>query len=175
MEFTVQTAVEILSRTPGTLATLLQGLSPNWTTTTEGPDTWCARDIVGHLLHGEETDWIPRARMILEHGEARTFEPFDRQAQFSRFRDWTMEALLSRFAARRSESLATLAGWRLTAEQLAWRGRHPSLGVVTLAELLSTWVVHDLNHLAQIARVMAKQYGEETGPWVAYLPVLTRK
>ena len=175
MEFTVQAAVEVLSRTPGTLATLLQGLSPSWTTTTEGPDTWSARDVVGHLLHGEEKDWIPRARIILEDGEARTFETFDRQAQFTRFHDWTLEALLSRFAARRSESLATLAGWRLTPEQLALRGRHPCLGVVTLSQLLATWVVHDLGHIAQITRVMAKQYGAETGPWLEYLPVLTRK
>lgn len=175
MEFELSKAVQILERTPDTLKSLLHGLAPAWTHATEGADTWSAVGVVGHLLHGEETDWIPRARIILEHGEGRTFAPFDRSAQFTRFRGWRLETLLERFAAARAASLATLAAWSLTSEQLARRGRHPDLGVVTLAQLLATWVVHDLGHVAQIARVMAKQYGDATGVWQAYLPVLSRR
>lgn len=174
MDFEMGKAMQVLERTPRTLAVLLEGLPPEWTVATEGPETWSAVDVVGHLLHGEETDWIPRARIILEHGETRAFAPFDRLAQFTRFRGWTLEALLSGFAAARATSLATLKGWSLTREQLALRGRHPDFGIVTMSQLLATWVVHDLGHIAQITRVMAKQYGDATGPWKAYLPVLSR-
>ncbi len=175
MSFDTQKALEILTRTPRALTDLLLGLSPEWVVGNEGPDTWSVADIVGHLIHGEETDWIPRARIILEHGETRPFDPFDRTAQFVRFHGWTLEALLTRFAEARVESLVTLESWRLKPEQLALRGRHPELGVVTLGQLLATWAVHDLGHIAQIARVMAKQSGDATGAWKAYLPVLTRR
>jgi len=174
MDFEIGKAIQVLERTPRTLIAFLAGLPPEWTIATEGPQTWSAVDVVGHLLHGEETDWIPRARTILEHGETRPFEPFDRLGQFTRYRGWTLDALLSGFAAARATSLATLNGWSLSSEQLARRGRHPDFGVVTMSQLLATWVVHDLGHIGQIARVMAKQYGTAAGPWRAYLPVLSR-
>src|SRR5207244_1848788 len=166
--------LEVLPRTPGTLKTMLGGLSPAWTSGNEGPDTWSPQDVIGHLIHGEETDWIPRATLILTKGESQAFEPFDRFAQGRRFAGWSLERLLDRFAELRANGLTTLRGWRLTQEQLALRGRHPELGPVTLSQLLATWVVHDLGHVAQISRVMAKQYTAAVGPWTAYLPVLTR-
>ena len=175
MDFDLAKSVEILERTPRAVSALLVGIDPAWTQANEGAETWSPFEIVGHLVHGEETDWIPRARIILEHGESRAFDPFDRFAQFTRFRGWTLEALLERFAAARAEGLAVLKSWPLTPEQLALRGRHPELGVVTLSQLLSTWVVHDLGHIAQISRVMAKQYADATGAWKAYLPVLSRR
>ena len=175
MNFDIPKSLEILTRTPRTLQDLLLGLSPEWVVGNEGPNTWSAMDVVGHLIHGEDTDWIPRARIILEHGETRAFDPFDMNAQFVRFRGWTLEALLTRFAEARVEGLVTLESWRLKPEQLALRGSHPDLGVVTLGQLLATWVVHDLGHIAQIARVIAKQSGDATGAWKAYLPVLTRR
>jgi hypothetical protein len=131
-------------------------------------------DVVGHLINGEETDWVPRARIILEQGEAQPFEPFDRFAQFGRFAGWSLEQLLDRFAELRQANLDVVRGWRLTEAQLALKGRHPELGPVTLRELLATWAVHDLNHLAQISRVLAKRYTDEVGPWRAYLSVLNR-
>lgn len=175
MRFDLDESIAILERTPATVDRLLRGLPAAWTTPNEGPDTWSALDVVGHLIHGEEDDWIPRARMILEHGESRTFKPFDRFAMFERFGGASLEDLLDRFAEIRTESLVTLRAWNLKPEQLALRGRHPSLGVVTLEHLLACWVVHDLSHLAQIARVMAKQYHEAVGPWVEYHPILTRR
>ena len=174
MELSLDAALEILPRTPGMLKTMLKGLSAQWTTGTEGPDTWSAEGVVGHLIHGEETDWIPRATMILTKGESQTFEPFDRFAQAKRFQGWSLERLLDRFAELRAGSLRTLRGWRLKPAQLDLRGRHPELGAVTLSQLLACWVVHDLGHIAQISRVMAKQYSDAVGPWKAYLPVLTR-
>lgn len=166
--------VDVLTRTPAVLDSLLRGTSASWHKVDEGPETWSAFDVVGHLIHCEETDWVPRARIILEHGEGRAFEPFDRFAQLTRFRDWTLDALLDRFDEVRRSSLETVRGWRLTDEQLSLRGRHPELGSVTLRQLLSTWVVHDLNHIGQIARVMAKRYAEEVGAWRVYLSVLAR-
>jgi DinB superfamily len=174
MDFSLDAALEVLTRTPATLRTLLAGVSPAWRDGNEGPDTWSPQDVLGHLIHGEETDWIPRAKIILSDGESRPFEPFDRFAQARRFAGWSLERLLDRFAELRGANLATLQGWRLTPQQLALRGRHPELGPVTLAQLLATWVVHDLGHVAQIARVMAKQYATAVGPWTAYLPVLSR-
>jgi hypothetical protein len=174
MELSLDASLEVLTRTPHTLQRLLGGLSPRWTGANEGPDTWSPQDVVGHLIHGEETDWIPRATMILTKGESHTFVPFDRFAQGDRFAGWSLERLLQRFAELRAGSLGTLQGWHLTPEQLALRGRHPELGPVTLSQLLACWVVHDLGHIAQIARVMAKQYSAAVGPWKAYLPVLTR-
>ena len=174
MELSLDAALEILPRTPGTLKTMLKGISPRWSTGTEGPDTWSAEGVVGHLIHGEETDWIPRATMILTKGESEAFVPFDRFAQAKRFQGWSLERLLDQFAELRAGSLRTLRGWRLKPEQLTLRGRHPELGPVTLSQLLACWVVHDLGHIAQISRVMAKQYSDAVGPWKAYLPVLTR-
>lgn len=174
MSFDLRDTFEILERTPSVLAALLRGLGASWTTVNEGPDTWNAFDILGHLIHGEETDWIPRATLILERGEERPFEAFDRFAQFQRFKGWTVDRLLETFTEQRAANLGTVRGWRLTDEQLARTGQHPALGRVTLQQLFATWVVHDLGHLAQAARVMAKRYGDEVGPWREYLPVLTR-
>ncbi len=174
MDFSLDAAVEVLTRTPGTLRTMLSGLSSPWTGGNEGPDTWSPEAIVGHLIHGEETDWIPRAKIILTTGESQAFEPFDRFAQARRFVGWSLERLLDRFGELRADGVATLRGWHLTPQQLELRGRHPELGQVTLSQLLASWVVHDLGHIAQISRVMAKQYTTAVGPWKAYLPVLTR-
>lgn len=174
MAFDLAQTVEILERTPRVLDALLRGSSPGWHLGNEGPATWSAYDVVGHLIHAEETDWIPRARIVLEFGEGRSFEPFDRFAQERRFAGWSLEQLLDRFAEVRRETLEILRGFALTEEQLERRGRHPELGPVHLRQLLATWAVHDLGHLAQIGRVMAKRYQEEVGPWRAYLPVLDR-
>jgi hypothetical protein len=145
-----------------------------WLHATEGPDTWSPYGIVGHLVHGERTDWIPRAKIILAQGASRRFEPFDRTAQLREDRSRPIGELLDDFARLRAESLTTLRGWRVTDVQLALEGEHPELGAVTLRQLLATWVAHDLGHIAQIARVMAKQYRAAVGPWRAYLPVLDR-
>ena len=174
MEFDVDEGLAVLTRTPATLRALLTGLPSPWTSANEGPDTWSPQDVVGHLIHGEETDWIPRAKIILTKGESQAFEPFDRFAQGRRFAGWSLEQLLDRFGELRAAGLTTLRDWRLTPEQLALRGTHPELGRVTLSQLLASWVVHDLGHIAQISRVMAKQYSAAVGPWKAYLPVLTR-
>jgi len=174
MAFDLDEGLAVLTRTPATLRALLAGLPAAWTSANEGPDTWSPRDVVGHLIHGEETDWIPRVLIILTQGESQPFEPFDRFAQARRFAGWSLEQLLDDFGAVRAAGLATLRGWHLTPEQLALRGRHPELGQVTLSQLLASWVVHDLGHIAQISRVMAKQYTAAVGPWKAYLPVLTR-
>ncbi len=174
MEFDLDAGLAVLTRTPVTLRALLAGLPAPWRSANEGPDTWSPQDVVGHLIHGEETDWIPRAKIILTKGESQPFEPFDRFAQARRFTGWSLERLLDRFAEARADGIATLRGWHLTREQLARCGRHPELGQVTLSQLLASWVVHDLGHIAQISRVMAKQYTAAVGPWKAYLPVLTR-
>jgi uncharacterized damage-inducible protein DinB len=174
MEFRLERGIEVLERTPAALAHLLRGLSPEWTVANEGPETWSPHDVIGHLIHCEDADWIPRAEIILRQGESRAFDPLDRFAQFTRFRGWSLEDLLRRFAEARAANLETLRGWRLTPAQFALRGRHPDFGPVTLGELLATWVAHDLNHVGQIARVMAKQYRDAAGPWKAYLPILTR-
>ncbi len=174
MEFDLDEGMAVLTRTPATLRALLADLPSPWTSANEGPDTWSPQDVVGHLIHGEETDWIPRAKIILTKGESQAFEPFDRFAQARRFAGWSLERLLDRFGELRAAGIATLRGWRLTWEQLALPGRHPELGPVTLAQLLASWVVHDLGHIAQISRVMAKQYTAAVGPWKVYLPVLTR-
>ena len=161
-------------RDRSTLRAMLSGLRSRWTGGNEGPDTWSPEAIVGHLIHGEETDWIPRAKIILTTGESQAFEPFDRFAQARRFVGWSLARLLERFGELRADGVATLRGWHLTPQQLELRGRHPELGQVTLSQLLASWVVHDLGHIAQISRVMAKQYTTAVGPWKAYLPVLTR-
>ena len=172
MQFELVQAIEILQRTPATLNSLLRDLSEQWLVQNEGPDTWSPYDVMGHLIHGEETDWIPRAKMILEHGETRAFEPFDRVAMFEESKGKSIVELLDTFAQLRAENVRELQSMNLTSDLLDKRGRHPELGVVTLRQLLSTWVVHDLGHIRQIVRVMSKQYREAVGPWKAYLSIL---
>jgi hypothetical protein len=174
MEFDLEQGVAVLARTPPTLRAMLTGLPPSWTDATEGPETWSPYVIVGHLIHGERTDWIPRAQLILAQGTNRRFTPFDRFAQFHASQGKSLGALLDEFAQLRRDNLATLVGWRLTGAQLALEGEHPEFGVVTLRQLLATWVAHDLGHIAQATRVMAKQYRDAVGPWRAYLPILDR-
>jgi hypothetical protein len=174
MEFQLDQAKEVLSRTPDTLNALLCQLPDAWVLSNEGPDSWSPFDIVGHLIHGEEADWLPRARIILRYGESRTFEPFDRFAMFEKSKGKSLGELLAEFERLRRESLKELEEMNLTSEMLGKRGLHPELGVVTLSELFSTWVVHDLSHIGQIATVMAKQYSEAVGAWRAYLPVLSK-
>jgi hypothetical protein len=174
MNFQVADAIAVLERTPGVLRALLAGLPDAWTASNEGPDTFSPFDNVGHLLHGERTDWMTRAKLILDQGPQRRFTPFDRFAQFRESDGKSLGGLLDEFAHLRAENLATLAGWRLTDSDLALEGEHPEFGPVTLRQLLATWVAHDLGHLAQISRVMAKQYRDAVGPWRAYLPVLDR-
>jgi hypothetical protein len=164
----------LLERTPACLDALLAGLPSSWVHANEGPSTWSAFDVVGHLIHGDETDWIPRARIVLEHGEARAFEPFDRFAQEHDSRGKILPQLLARFAEVRAASLRTLHDLRLTPADLERTGTHPELGRVTLGELLTTWAAHDAAHLAQIARVLAKHLGPGVGPWRDFLPVLER-
>ena len=166
--------LDVLERTPAVLDALLRGTAPLWHRPNEGPGTWSAFEVVGHLVHGEETDWVPRARMVLEHGERRPFPAVDREAHRGRFGAWTLDALLDRFAALRRASLVEVRGWALTPSDLERRGRHPAFGPVTLGELLATWAVHDLGHVGQASRVMAKQQGDRVGPWRAYLGVLDR-
>ncbi len=172
MEFQLDHATEILRRTPATLNALLRGLPSEWIDSNEGLDSWSPFDVVGHLIHGEEADWIPRAKIILKYGEARGFEPFDRFAMFEASRGKSLDELLSTFERLRGESLRELEEMNLTPELLGKRGMHPELGVVTLSQLLSTWVVHDLGHVGQVVRVMASQYGEAVGAWRAYLSIL---
>lgn len=174
MDFDLNAGIVVLQRTPWILRTMLAGLPDEWTDATEGPDTWSPYIIVGHLIHGERTDWIPRARIILAQGPDRRFVPFDRFAQLHGDQSRPFVELLDEFASLRFENLATLLGWRLSDEQLNLEGEHPELGPVTLRQLLASWVTHDLGHVAQIARVMAKQYREAIGPWRAYLPIVDR-
>ena len=174
MNFDLAHALEILERTPSVFRAMLGGLSTVWTDPNEGPETFSAFDNVGHLIHGERTDWIPRARIILEQGPTRRFEPYDRFAQYRESKGKTMAVLLDELARLREENLETLRGWRLSERELALSGEHPELGTVTLHQLLATWAAHDLGHIAQTARVMAKQYREAVGPWRAYLPVMDR-
>jgi hypothetical protein len=171
--FSIDEAVAILSRTPATLDALLRGLPDTWTVANEGGKTWSPFDVVGHLIHGERTDWIPRARIILENGEARPFDKFDRLAQFAVSKDRSLSALLDEFASLRRQNLDELRALDLTDDDLERRGTHPELGVVTLRQLLSTWVAHDLDHVVQISRVLARQYSDEVGPWRAYLRIIS--
>ena len=161
-----------LRRTPGVLDALLGGAPVERVTANEGPQTWSPFDVVGHLIHGEETDWIPRARIILAHGRARPFDRFDRFAQFAKSKNSTLDELLDAFAAARRRSLDALVELRITPAMLEAEGEHPDLGRVTLGQLLSTWAVHDLSHIAQICRVMCRSTGDAVGPWRAYLPIL---
>lgn len=172
MDYRFDEAVPLLRRTPGVLKALLADLPEPWITATEGPGTWSPYDVVGHLIHGERTDWMPRVRHLLEHGTREPFPPFVRDAMFSASRGQSIADLLETFAALRAGSLSQLASLSLTEADLTRPGRHPDFGEVQLRQLLATWVAHDLTHLSQIVRTMARQYGEAVGPWRAFLSVL---
>jgi DinB family protein len=173
MNFDLDLSAQALARTPGALHALLDGLPDPWTRGVEGPDTFSPFDVVGHLIDGEETDWIPRARIIIARSPNPLFEPYDRFRHRARNVGRALPSLLEEFGRLREESLAVLRSWDLAPDALELPGIHPSLGPVTLRQLLSAWVVHDLGHLAQVARVMAKQLRDEVGPWEPFLPVLT--
>lgn len=174
-EIHLDEALPLLRRTPAVLRELLAGLPAAWTEATEGPGTWNPYDVVGHLIHAERTDWIPRIEHILEHGDALPFPPFDREAMFAASRGLSLAELLETFAGLRAESLERLRALGLTAGDLERRGLHPQFGEVRLRQHLATWVAHDLGHLVQIARVMARRYTEAVGPWRSYLSVLPAK
>jgi len=173
VNFDLRLANQVLARTPATLDALLRDQPDAWTQPNEGPETFSAFDVIGHLIDGEETDWMPRTKIILAQGPDPRFEPYDRFRHRARNKERTLNSLLDEFARLRATNLETLLGWDLLAEQLELRGQHPRLGAVTLRELLGAWVVHDLGHIAQVVRVMAKQYRDVAGPWIAFLPVLT--
>jgi hypothetical protein len=171
--FSIDEATAILARTPASLDALLRGLPASWTTAHEGGETWSPFDIVGHLIHADQTDWVRRAKLILAHGETRPFEPFDRVAQFTHSAGRALPDLLDQFATLRAASLGELRALNLTAADLDRTGRHPAFGTVTLRQLLATWVAHDLDHVMQVARILGRQYSDEVGPWRVYLRVIT--
>lgn len=172
MKFELEKAIEILIQTPETVKTLLGDLSEDWTGSDGNTTSWSPFDIVGHYIHGEETDWIPRARIILAQSENLTFTPFDRLAQFERSKGKTLPELIEIFSRLRRENIETLRSWNLTDEQLKLKGIHPELGEVDLEQLLATWVVHDLNHVRQITEVLARKYSGSVGVWKEYLSIL---
>ena len=172
MEFELEKATEVLGRTPAVVRSMVSGLSDDWTSSSGRQDEWGVFDVVGHLIHADETDWILRAEVMLAQGEDRDFPPFDRFGQFEKSRGKTLSELLDEFDAIRKECIATVRGWELTDEKLELRGVHPEFGEVTLKQLLATWVVHDLTHIRQIATIMAKKYEVAVGPWKAYLSIL---
>ncbi len=171
--FDLESSVDVLRRTPATLRTMLASLDERLVRATEGLETFSPFDIIGHLIDGEETDWIPRAQIILARGPSLRFEPYDRLRHRARNAGRSLASLLEEFARLRAANLDLLGSWKLGVPELDLPGEHPSLGPVTLRQLLAAWVVHDLGHLAQVARVVAKQYSDEVGPWVPFLPVLT--
>ena len=172
MEHDLQHTISLLTCTPAALDELLRKLPRAWTHRNEGKDTWSAYDVIGHLIHGERTDWIPRAKTILKFGESRAFEKFDRLAQERESKGKSLPELLDEFARLRAKNLDQLRAMKLRPRDLALRGKHPSLGTVTLSQLLATWAAHDMTHLHQISRIMAHQYREAVGPWSKYLGVL---
>jgi len=174
MDFDITQGIAVLERTPGTLHAMLHDLGAAWMDATEGPETWSPHVIVGHLVHGERANWIPRARSILSHDTNRRLPPYDRFAHLHENQGKSLTGLLDEFGRLRAENLTTLAAWALTDTELALTGEHPEFGAVTLRQLLATWVVHDLGHIAQTVRVMAKQYRDAIGPWRAYLPIVDR-
>lgn len=174
VDFSISKSIAILERTPRVLRSLLQDLPDDWTVNNEGGETWSPYDIVGHYIHGEKTDWIPRMEIILGDGADKSFEPFDRFAQFKESKGKTLTQLLDEFESLRKRNVDVLRSEKITDEMLNRTGIHPSFGPVTLQQLVSTWVAHDLNHIGQIARVMAVQYKEHTGPWVEFLGILKR-
>lgn len=171
MDFSLELGEEVLRSTPSALRAMLSGLSDDWTTANEGPATWSPYQVVGHLTHIEECDWLDRTRLILEHGTKRVFEPVDREAGFERFKDWKLRDLLDRFDSVRTSNLKTLKEL-VEVGDLTRSGLHPTFGEVTLSQLLATWVVHDLNHMGQIVKTMAKQYRDAVGPWRELLPII---
>ena len=172
MEHNLPATLALLSRTPGALNALLRDLPEDWTRRNEGDGTWTAYDVVGHLIHAERADWIPRARRILQHGESLAFDPFDREAQKRESHGKFLATLLDEFAQLRNDNVFELRAWKLQPAELAKRGLHPSLGTVTLSQLLATWVSHDLTHLHQLSRILAYQYRDAVGPWEKFLGVL---
>lgn len=172
MQFDLNKSIEILQRTPYVLEMLLDNLPEEWIHSNEGETTWSPYDIIGHLIHGEKTDWISRMKIILSDNENKTFTPFDRFAQFRESEGKTLKQLLNEFKILRDQNIKWLKEKDLSEDDLIKKGMHPELGEATLAQLLATWTVHDLNHIAQIARVMAKQYKTEVGPWIEYLGIL---
>ena len=174
MLYDEQESIEILSRTPTVLCYLLEGLNDNWIRSDEGPNTWSPYEVVGHLIHGEKTDWIPRVQIILAKSKSKDFEPFDRFAQSQENQNRPIKSLLEEFKELRELNLGALKSLNIKEGQLNQKGIHPEFGEVTLKQLLSTWVVHDLGHISQIVRVMAKQYTDQVGPWVNYLGILKR-
>src|SRR5262245_21881867 len=171
--FTMDEGVAILARTPAALDAMLRGLPDGWIAAHEGGDTWSPFDIVGHLIHGEVTDWLARVKIVLAQGEARPFDKFDRLAQFRLSEGRTLDRLLDEFAARRAANLRELGALQISEADLGRRGTHPAFGAVTLRQLLATWVAHDLDHVVQISRVLARQYSDEVGPWRAYLRIIS--
>jgi len=174
VEFHIDTAMPILRRTPSVVRTLLADLPRDWIEPTEGPGTWSPFDVVGHLIHGERTDWMPRVDHIFRHGDAVPFPPFDREAMFTASQGRPLDDLLDTFASLRRDSVDRLGALHLTDVDLDRQGRHPEFGIVTLRQHLATWVAHDLGHISQIVRVMARQYSDAVGPWRAYLSILSR-
>ena len=172
MSFSIEKSIEILERTPEVLETMLQNVSAEWTENNEGGETWSVFDVLGHLVHGEKTDWIPRMEIILSDAPDKTFKPFDRFAQFEESKGKTLGQLLAEFKELREKNIGVLRAKNLSGKNLEEKGVHPAFGEVTLAQLLATWTVHDLDHIAQTSRVMAKQYKEEVGPWIEYLRIL---
>ncbi|CAN5266251.1 hypothetical protein BH11BAC5_BH11BAC5_27930 [soil metagenome] len=172
MHFSLSKSLEILERTPDVLIAMLQNLSEEWTSINEGGETWSVYEIVGHLIHGEKTDWIPRMEIILSDKPGKAFEPFDRFAHSNNSTEKTLNGLLAEFKSIRQINIEVLKSKQLTEQDLQLTGVHPDFGDVTLSQLISTWTIHDLNHLSQITRVMAKQYKDEVGPWTAFLRIL---
>ncbi len=168
----LQECLAVLSRTPVVLDSLLRDLPETLTAASEGPGTWSPSEVVRHLIYGEKTDWMPRMELIQEHGTSRPFEPYDHEGQFREGGGKSLAALLDEFRELRQNGVARLRAMNLTSEQLDSKGMHPALGLVTARQLLATWTAHDLNHLMQISRVMAKRYKPEVGPWVAYMSVM---
>jgi hypothetical protein len=172
MNFNLTKSLEVLERTPQVLTTLLSGLSDDWILNNEGEESWSPYDVIGHLIHGEKTDWLVRTEIILADKSDKTFDLFDRFAQFEESKGKTISQLLADFQELRNNNLTALKSKEITSADLMKTGIHPAFGAVTLEQLLATWVAHDLGHIAQVARVMAKQYKEEVGPWREYLPIL---
>jgi uncharacterized damage-inducible protein DinB len=172
MQYSVNKSIEILERTPSTLIQMLDGLSEDWTSNNEGGDTWSAYDVLGHLIHGDRTDWLPRAELILSDNDEKKFKPFDRFAQFEESKGKSLNQLLLEFKEIRRLNVEKLLKLNISENDLTKTGIHPTFGTVTLSQLLSCWVVHDLDHISQVSRVMAKQYKSEVGPWIEYLKIL---
>ena len=172
MNFTIEKSIDVLERTPNVLISMLENISSEWTTNNEGGETWNVFNIIGHLIHGEKTDWVSRIDIILSGKSDKTFEPFDRFAQFEESKGKSLLQLLNEFKRLRKQNIEYLHSKKISNKNLEEKGIHPAFGEVTLSQLLSAWTVHDLNHISQISRVMAKQYKEEVGPWIEYLRIL---